>query len=67
MKQGLEYPYTVRGFAPSNAGGYLLLETRHRTITSRDTEIAAWQTRRRRGDVGVIEVIDHEQGRTEQR
>lgn len=52
--------FHVRGFAPVNQGGHLLLETWHDSVPSKDMEVAAWRTRMRRGEVGRIEVDDHE-------
>lgn len=56
--------YLVRGFAPTNQGGHLLVETWHRGEASKDLEVSVWQARRGRGEVGVIEVVDRKRYRT---
>jgi hypothetical protein len=48
--------HLVRGYAPTNKGGHLLVETWHRGEGSKDCEVAAWLLRRKRGEVGRIEV-----------
>lgn len=53
-----EWLYRIRGYAPTNQGGELLLETVHASEASRDIEIAAWRARIRRGEVSHIEVVD---------
>lgn len=51
--------YTIRGYAPVNQGGGLLLETWHRGEASRDVELSAWRARMRRGEVSRVEIDDH--------
>jgi hypothetical protein len=58
------WDYRIRGYAPPNQGGHLLLETVHRGEASRDMEISAWKARMARGEVSHIEVVDISAGQT---
>lgn len=59
------WDFRVRGYASPNyarqigcAPGALLVETTHNGESSAYVEIEAWLSRRRRGDVSKIELID---------
>jgi len=56
-----DWPWHVRIYAPTNKGGHLLIETKHRTEASMDAALS----RRKRGEVGNVEVVSW--GKTEQR
>jgi hypothetical protein len=59
-----ESPWRVRGYAPVNQGGRLLLETVHQTDVSKDIEVDVWKARRARGEVGRITVTNFDRGIT---
>lgn len=58
--------FLVRGYAPHNKGGHLLVETWHRGAPSKDGEVAVWLARRARGEAGRIEVEHRFASRTEE-
>ncbi len=52
------WEYKIRAYYPPNRGGGLALETVHRGAHSRDTEIACFKERMKRGEISHIEVVD---------
>jgi hypothetical protein len=58
MRDG-RWEYTIRAYKPTNKGGGLVLETVHVGTASRDTEIAVFRDRMKRGEIDHIEVIAH--------
>lgn len=51
--------YLIRSYAPAHKGGHLLLVTWHRGEASKDLEIQVLEQRRRRGEIGIIQLIDY--------